>query len=178
MRKGTKKWNDIKGYEGLYQLTRRGEVYSFVSHKILKPQLTRFGYLRVQLWKDGKQKKFLLHRLIAIHFIPNPNTLPHINHKKGVKIDNRISKLEWCTAKENMQHAHRTGLKHGMKGKRNPMYKAIPSKHSRSKKAINTKTGEIDYWKNIYTRLGITAVYFCKMMNGYRPNSTDYITYK
>ena len=80
------------------------------------------GYPAVRL-NNGKHKTdghwFRVHRLIAEAFIPNPTNKPHINHKNGIRNDNRIENLEWCTPKENVQHAYRTGLAKGQKGTRN-----------------------------------------------------------
>jgi hypothetical protein len=64
----------------------------------------------VDLCKNGKKKTFLVHRLVATAFIPNPDNKPYINHINGNKTDNRLENLEWCTQSENMKHSYRTGL--------------------------------------------------------------------
>lgn len=69
------------------------------------------GYLVCSLCQNGIKKTFSVHRLVAIHFIKNPNNLPCVNHKDGNKKNNCVSNLEWCTAKENDTHARTTGLK-------------------------------------------------------------------
>lgn len=71
----------------------------------------RYGYDTLCLNKDGKFKTMTAHRLIAKAFIPNPENKPAINHKNGIKDDNRVENLEWCTGSENIQHAFDTGLK-------------------------------------------------------------------
>ncbi len=99
-------FKDIKGYEGLYQVSNLGRVKSFNRGKerILKPCLDRYGYFHVTLSKNGKQKGCTIHRLVATTFIPNPNNLPQINHIDGNKTNNKIENLEWCTAQENVTH--------------------------------------------------------------------------
>lgn len=116
----------IKGYEGLYELYPDGHVKSFGrawknqhgtlvkrKEKFLKPTVSkskRHAYPTVRLANYGKSKDFKVHRLLAMHFIPNPENKPFINHKNGIKTDNRIENLEWCTGSENTLHAYKTGL--------------------------------------------------------------------
>lgn len=92
---------DIKNYEGLYAATEDGRIWSYKRKKFLKPIDNGFGYYRVDLCKDGKAKRFLVHRLIAETFLPNPENKPCINHKDENKSNNALSNLEWATYKEN-----------------------------------------------------------------------------
>lgn len=92
---------DILGYEGLYAITSCGKVWSYRRQKFLKPQEKKNGYLQVILKNKGVQKGFLIHRLVAETYLPNPNNLPQVNHKDEDKIHNWISNLEWCDAKYN-----------------------------------------------------------------------------
>jgi hypothetical protein len=103
----------IEGYSGLYEIDIDGNIYSHHLHKerLLKPGLMTSGYKMIFLKKDKKAKMFSIHRLLAIHFIPNPNNLPQVNHKDGNKLNNSIDNLEWCTQSHNIQHAYDTGLK-------------------------------------------------------------------
>ena len=70
----------------------------------------KYGYLYVRLSIDGNSKHRTIHRLVAETFLPNKQNLPQINHKDGNKKNNKVSNLEWCTQKHNMQHAIKTGL--------------------------------------------------------------------
>lgn len=115
----TEEWRDIKGYEDLYQVSNLGRVRSLDRYEffslgkrfrkgiIIKSSEDKNGYNRVSLTKDGKQKFFFVHRLVAEAFIPNPNNLPFINHKDEVKYNNCVDNLEWCTHEYNMNYGNR-----------------------------------------------------------------------
>lgn len=96
-------FKDIKGYEGLYQVSNMGNVKSLGNggsnskEKILKPQKNYKNYLFVGLWKQGKRKFYLIHRLVAEAFINNPNNYEEVNHRDEDKTNNTIENLEWCT---------------------------------------------------------------------------------
>lgn len=95
-------WRDIKGYEGLYQVSNTGKVRSLITNKILKQQLYKCGYLYVGLWKNRKLKYCRVHRLVAEAFLDNPNNLPDVNHKSENKTQNNVDNLEWCDQKYNV----------------------------------------------------------------------------
>ena len=99
---------DIVGYDGLYAITRDGQVWSYKRKKFLKPGLTKDGYHRVSLCKNGKGKNYLIHRLVAEAYIPNPNNYPQVNHRDENKQNNCASNLEWCDAKYNANYGTRT----------------------------------------------------------------------
>lgn len=94
------------GYEGKYEVSDLGRVRSLNylrkgKAKLLKQQLDKHGYKRVRLYKDGKAKTLLVHRLVTIAFLPNPNNLPMVNHKDENKTNNNVDNLEWCTVSYN-----------------------------------------------------------------------------
>ena len=115
----TEIWKDIPEYEGLYQISNLGNVKSQHSNrmngqkpgKILKVTLMKNGYMSLELRMGDTNKRHLVHRLIAEVFIPNPDNKPVVNHINGIKNDNRIENLEWCTQSENVRHAIDTGIR-------------------------------------------------------------------
>lgn len=115
-------WKDIKGYEGYYiisidgriksldrKIKSRDEMEILIKGSEMKSS-TRSGYLRVALSKNGKSKHFTLSRLVAEHFVPNPEKKKYVNHIDGDKSNNHASNLEWCTHSENTIHAYENGL--------------------------------------------------------------------
>lgn len=106
-------WKDIVGYEGLYQVSNLGRIRSFYKRRN-DVEFLKFadnhGYKTITLHKDGRQKTFRVHRLVAVAFLPNESDKPQINHINGNKSDNRASNLEWCSQSENMLHAYESGL--------------------------------------------------------------------
>lgn len=99
-------WRTICGYEGLYQVSNYGKVKSlkYDKEKILKFGKKKNGYLFVILCKEGKKKQFLVHRLVVNAFIPNPSSLPCVNHKDENKTNNQVDNLEWCTYQYNIKY--------------------------------------------------------------------------
>ncbi len=116
-------WKYVIGQEGKYQISNLGNLRSVtrvmfqsngkkitITGRLIKQSKNRKGYLVISLAK----KHYSIHRMVANAFIPNPDNKPQVNHKRGVKIDNRASELEWCTNKENNHHARVVlGLKMG-----------------------------------------------------------------
>lgn len=94
-------WKEIKGYEGLYEVSSEGRVKSLGRKPgIMKPGLSR-GYLKIGLVKDGIKSMFRIHRLVAGAFIPNPDDKPEVDHIDGDRKNNRVENLRWMTHKEN-----------------------------------------------------------------------------
>lgn len=96
----TKVWKDINGYEGLYCISEFGDVYSLRSKRNLKGKITK-GYKTVNLYKDNGSKNFSFHRLVATHFVANPENKVEVNHIDEDKLNNKAENLMWVTPKEN-----------------------------------------------------------------------------
>lgn len=156
-------WKDIKGYEGLYQVSDDGHVRRVKAHepKILK---NREGlYYTVSLSQNGKKKSFSIHRLVAEHFLDKPEGKAEVNHKDGNKLNNNVENLEWVSQKQNQDHAIE-------KLKKSPF-----GKPPRRVRCLDKKTGEFitEYPSvseaarstgNIYARTKITEV--CRFGQG------------
>jgi len=113
--KTTEEWKEIAGYKGLYEISSKGRVKSFPRNTqarevFIRPQNTSHGYHQVGLSKEGVVKIWTVHRLVASAFLSPIKGKNCVNHKNGIKTDNRIENLEWCTKKENNKHAFRKGL--------------------------------------------------------------------
>ena len=114
------------GVEGKYEVSNTGLVKSLIHKwgkrlipKIMSLMSDELGYKRVSIRKNGRTYTFLVHRLVAIAFIPNPENKPQINHKNGIPSDINVGNLEWCSDLENKIHASKNflnahGETHGM----------------------------------------------------------------
>lgn len=112
-------WIDVVGFEGFYKVSRTGKILSceriifnkgnsvYLPAKIHNQRSNAQGYLTAVLSKDGHSKKFLVHRLVAMAFLPNPNKYDCVNHKNEVKTDNRVENLEWCSREYNNNYGTR-----------------------------------------------------------------------
>ena len=183
-------WKDIKGYEGKYKVSNLGNVKSLNycntnTSKILSGAIMPNGYKKICLYKNGKQKNFLVHRLVADAFIPNPNNLPQINHKDENRANNNVSNLEWCTAKYNSNYGnHKIKLSDKIKGKfkgeKNPMYGIKGKNNPSSKKVIQySLNGEfIKKWdcvREAGEELNIFPQHISRVCRGKRKSAKGYI---
>lgn len=112
----TEIWKPIKGFEGLYEISNYGNVKYLPKQSngfkegLLKPfvpKVLSINYQRVHLSKDGKYTQMFVHRLVAEHFVTNPENKPYVNHIDNNPLNNHYTNLEWCTQKENIQHSLR-----------------------------------------------------------------------
>ena len=122
-------WKKVVGFEGLYEVSLFGKVRSIkrngTNGGILKEFTNKIGYKIVVLSKNNIQKTILCHRIIAQAFIENPDNKPTVNHKNGIKNDNRIENLEWATYLENNVHAISSKLRIAPRGKMHSQSKAV-----------------------------------------------------
>jgi uncharacterized protein YerC len=173
-------WKDIEGYEGLYQVSNLGRIKSFdktimvkiknqnivtKKGKILKPNNNNnSGYNKVTLSKEGTNKPFTIHRLVAKAFIDNPENKPFVNHKDGNKLNNCVSNLEWVSLKENTQHAFENGLCDEM-----------IKKFSKKVKQYDNNYNFIKEWNSFHEierETGMSATYICRVCKS--PNNKAY----
>ncbi len=124
----TERWASIKGFEGYYEISDHGRLKALertvrlgdntrhIPERVKSVNPLRTGYVRYDLSREGKKTMCLAHRLVATHFIPNPDSLPQVNHKDGVKSNNNYLNLEWCDGFHNHQHAVATGLQKAARG--------------------------------------------------------------
>ena len=116
-------WKELRGFNGVYFISNEGRIKS-ISREVKNGRtgkrvneenisigtINSSGYIIVTLRKNNKGKVYSMHRLVAQEFIPNPKNKPFINHKDGIKTNNKVANLEWCTQLENVQHAIKIGL--------------------------------------------------------------------
>lgn len=105
-------WKDIKGYEGLYQVSNYGKIKSlrFDKEMIMTNRINSNGYVDIIFTKDGEGKSIRVHRIVGEHFLDNSQGYPVINHIDGDKQNNHVDNLEWCTYSHNNKQAYQQGL--------------------------------------------------------------------
>lgn len=154
-------WKDVVGYEGFFQVSSLGNIKSLqrevfcgksyprvIKEKPMGRSLNKDGYYKVSLRNGKTHKTPTLHRLVAEAFIPNVDNKPVVNHINGIKTDNRIENLEWCTVKENVVHAVKIGLQTGVLGEANHNCKITEENVYKIKKEYVAE-------KKTYAELGI-----------------------
>ncbi|MES3017905.1 MAG: NUMOD4 domain-containing protein [Bacteroidota bacterium] len=181
-------WKDISGYQGLYQVSNTGKVKSLERittfwnnykveckraepEKLMQPSKKQ-RYELISIQKLGIKKSFMVHRLVASHFLLNPQNKPYINHKDGNGKNNNADNLEWCTASENMKHAWATGLQ-----PLRPREKYINNliKHSYVQ---CTCTGTIYTTNDAAKIISVSNAHLLRMVYGTRTNWTQFISYE
>jgi len=158
-------WKDIPGYEGLYQASDTGKVKSLskrswngngyyrTKEKIFKDRVTRKGYLEVVLWNNRKPKSHKVHRLVMATFI-GPSQL-QVNHRNGIKSDNRLQNLEYCTGSENVKHAYKTNLASNA-GERHPGHILRKNQVMEIRKKFNPHKYNIEEVEKTATTYGVS----------------------
>ena len=146
-------WKDIEGFEGKYQVSNLGNVKSLNYNgtkfaRNLRPKKNMNGYLWVDLWENGVPNHFLIHRIVAMTFIDNPNNYPIINHKDENPLNNTVDNLEWCDYSYNVIYSLER------KGKRNNTTRKYTRRKNRDlrNKHIIQKTKDnrfVREWKDL-----------------------------
>lgn len=162
-------WKDIRGFKGFYQASNNGNIKRLrrkvnvwfgkrtARERIMTNSVGGWGYVQIELCKNNVITKIKVHRIVAKLFIPNPKNKPCVNHKNGIKTDNRDENLEWVTYFENNDHAIKNNLR--------------PSFY---KKIIDTKTGVIyNGLKSASNFTGIHIPNLSSMLHGRRINRTN-----
>lgn len=132
----------VDGFEN-YTIDTNGNVFSLNKKIYRKPSVSKQGYKTVDLYRDGSVKRFLVHRLVAQAFIPNPYELPQVNHIDENPSNNHVENLEWCTAKYNMNYGNGAKTRHLKIDYTKPIFKEIARKNG----AVNSKP-VVQYDKN------------------------------
>lgn len=150
------RWADVPGYEGLYKVSTTGKIkrcpkiYFCGSNKgtkrVLQEEIikgdTTHGHKRVALYKDGNFERFMVHRLVAQVFIPNPENKPEIDHINTIRDDNRVENLRWVTHLENINNPlTKQKQKSAQLGEKNYWHKRYGALHHASKKVLCVETG-------------------------------------
>lgn len=133
-------WKTIPAFGGRYEASEHGEIRHSLNKNIRKARLNKFGYLQMNFSRNdgtGKSDTVLIHRLIALTFIPNPDNLPEVNHIDGNKQNNNVDNLEWCDKSENQLHAHRLGLSYVYHGEKHPCAKFTNEQAKQIRKLYN-----------------------------------------
>lgn len=180
-------WKDIEGYEGLYQVSNLGRIKSlkrknnygrYVKERIRKVVSNKDGYLCVTLSDKGRQKTFTVHGLVAKAFICKTLENVEVNHKNGIKTDNRKENLEWITHKANVQHTYLNlnrravvSEKGHIIGKNNPMSKIILQIEPSNNKVVS----EFYSLREAYNKTKINRGNICNCCNGKSKTAGGYI---
>lgn len=138
-------WVECPHYEGNYLISNRGRIFSLLSNKMMAIQKTSDGYEQTRLIspKTEKRRTELVHRLVALAFIPNPERKPEVNHINCVRNDNRVENLEWATRQENQDWKWKTSNQDNIRNTSRELMRNMNKDIRRPVRCI--ETGEIFY---------------------------------
>lgn len=164
-----------------YSVDTEGNVWNIIRGYKLKHSTIKEGYMLVMLYNNGARKSFLIHRLVALAFIPNPNKYPFINHKNENKCDNSVGNLEWCSANYNNNYGTRNIRQSvTISGENHPFYNKT-SKNSHLSKPILQYSKDnvfIKEWycaTDVYRELGISNSNISSCCHGKLPHADNFI---
>ena len=164
MKELLEEWKPIDFLDGKYEVSNRGRIRNSQTKAIRKTPISKRGYPVFSCFINSKRKLVNVHKCVATAFVPNPNNLPQVNHIDGNKQNNDITNLEWVTAKENNDHARRTGLR----------------KSNGDKPVLQILNGEIiaEYKSATEASIqtGINRANICDVCRGYVGNGKHYLT--
>lgn len=183
-------WKAVVGYEGLYEISSFGRVRSVprkgTNGGIIRPSFSNSGYLQTHLFKNGKEKTFQVHRLVATHFIENVNNLPEVNHKDENKTNNCVWNLEFCTRTYNENYGtkkERSTKNHNykessIKSALHHDYKEVGRKLSKPIIQKDMDGNEVRRWasnQEIKRTLNYSCGNISMVCNGKKPSAYGYI---
>lgn len=166
----------LVNFDPRYKVSNQGNVFTIVRNRLLIPTINKEGYAALRIGKKGMR----VHRLVALHFIPNPKNKPEVNHLNGIKNDNRKVNLCWATPSENVAHSYRTGLTRSRKGI--PVQTADSRRRiseSKFKKIIDNRSGFVfSSIESAAISLGVHRSTLSKVLNGHKTSKRINVKFK